>query len=230
MSTRARGTIVLTGAGGQVGSALARRLAGLGPLALLGVDAAAPGPDPQDPVRAFGRVDLLDEQAVRRAGAEIRAALGPIRALVHTVGAHVADVEVQEQPLELVRRMLDANYLAAVGIIRTLLPDLQASASARIVLFASREALHARAGRSAYAASKAALLRFAEALAEEVAPRGVGVCVLMPSTIDTPANRAAAPDADTAGWVTLDQIAALVEFLIDPGSAGIRFAAIPLGD
>lgn len=225
----AAGTIVLTGASGQVGSALARRLSGVGPLALIGADAIPPGAGAQAPVRAFGRVDLCDQAAVERVVGELRAALGPIRALVHTVGAYADGLTVEQQPLEQVRRMLEVNFLSALGITRAVLPDLLASADARIVLFASGDALRARAGASAYAASKAALLRFAEALAEEVTPRGVGVCVLVPTTIDTPAARAVPSGADASGWVTLDQIAALVAFLLDPASGGIRFAAIPLG-
>jgi short-subunit dehydrogenase len=229
MSVHVPGTIVLTGAGGQVGSALARRLAGVAPLALIGADAAPPGAGAQAPVRAFGRVDLCDQAAVEQVIGELRASLGPIRALVHTVGAYADGRSVEQQSLEQVRRMLELNFLAALGITRAVLPDLLASAGARIVLFASGDALRARAGASAYAASKAALLRFAEALAEEVTARGVGVCVLLPTTIDTPTARAAASGADVSGWVTLDQVAATVTFLLDPASGGIRFAAIPLG-
>lgn len=229
MSARKRGTVVLTGAAGQVGWGLAQRLRGVGPLALIGPGSAPPGADAQAPVRAFGRVDLRDEVASERVVGEVRTALGPIRALVHAVGAYADGRSVAQQPLEQAQRMLEANFLSALAITRAVLPDLLDNAGARIVLFASADALRARAGASAYGASKAALLRFAEALAGEVTGRCVGVCVLLPTTIDTPAARAAAPGADTSGWVTLDQIASLVTFLLDPASDGIRFAAIPLG-
>jgi NAD(P)-dependent dehydrogenase (short-subunit alcohol dehydrogenase family) len=125
--------------------------------------------------------------------------------------------------------MMSVNFYSALHLVKAVLPDLLSAEHGRIILFASADALRGRAGASAYAASKAALLRYAEALAEEVTPKGVGVRVIVPTTIDTPANRAAMPNGRFADWVSLDQVASTVEFLLAPESAGLRFALVPLG-
>ncbi len=227
---RSEKVVVITGARGQVGSAIVRRLSGRAPLALL-ERAPMDGPQPDSPARVgvFGGVDLAQEAAVRDVIARVRREFGPIGALVHTVGGYAGGVEVLEQPFSTVQRMLEMNFLSAVHVVQAVLPDVIAAGQGRIVLFASSGAFQGRAGSSAYAAAKGALIRFAEALAEEVAPHGVGVRVIAPTTIDTPPNRAAMPKARFADWVTPDEIASTVEFLLDPTSSGIRFAAIPMG-
>jgi NAD(P)-dependent dehydrogenase (short-subunit alcohol dehydrogenase family) len=149
--------------------------------------------------------------------------------VVHTVGGYADGADVKDQPLDTVRRMFELNVVAAVNVVKAALPDVLSSEHGRIVLFASADALKGRAGASAYAAAKAALLRFAESLAEEVTPHGVCVRVILPTTIDMPRNRAAMPNANFASWVTLDEVASSVEFLIDPASSGMRFALVPLG-
>lgn len=220
--------IVITGSRGNVGSAIVNKLLGSAPLALVDHTQS------NEPLPGGGRVarfiaDLGDEASTEATARAIRDQLGPVRALVHTVGGYSGGVEVAAQALSSVRKMLEINYLAAVNITKALLPDILASEHGRIVFFASGDALRARAGGSAYAASKAALLRFAEALAEEVAPRGVGVRVIAPTTIDTPLNRKAMPDAKFEDWVGLSEIAETVAFLVAPGSSGVRFATLPLG-
>lgn len=222
--------VVITGARGQVGSALTRRLQSRMPLALLDrAQSERQGVEPMSKVATFGGVDLADESSVQKAVARVRAEFGAIRALVHTVGGYADGAKVHEQPLETVRRMLDLNYLSAVHVVKAVLPDVIAAGNGRIVLFASADALRGRAGASAYAAAKAALLRFAEALADEVAPHGVCVHVVVPTTIDSPNNRAAMPAARFADWVTPEEIASCVEFLLSSAASGLRFATLPMG-
>jgi NAD(P)-dependent dehydrogenase (short-subunit alcohol dehydrogenase family) len=174
-------------------------------------------------------VDVNDEQSVLAGVEKARGLLGPVRALVHTVGAWTGGTDVAAQSLDGVRNMLAVNFLSAVHLVKAVLPDVLASQHGRIVLFASADALRGRAGSAAYAASKAALLRYAEALAEEVAPHGVGVRVILPTTIDTPSNRSAMPNAHFADWVSLEEVANVVEFALSPASSGLRFALLPLG-
>jgi len=223
-------TVVITGATGNVGGALARHLLGKLPLALPGSDMSRVADTlAGDKVALLSGVDVNDEASVAQGIARAREQLGPVRALVHTVGAWAGGVEVSAQALSDVQRMLAVNFYSAVHLVKAVLPDVLAAEHGRIILFASADALHGRAGASAYAASKAALLRYAEALAEEVAPKGVGVRVIVPTTIDTPANRAAMPNGRFADWVKLDEVASAVEFLLSPASAGLRFALVPLG-
>lgn len=222
--------VVITGATGNVGGALVRRLLGKAPLALPGGDMSRLADSVQGArVALLSGVDVNDETSVIDGIARARKELGAIRALVHTVGAWAGGTEVGAQSLGDVKRMLDVNFLSAVHLVKAVLPDVLASGQGRIILFSSADALHGRAGASAYAASKAALLRYAEALAEEVTPKGVGVRVIIPTTIDTPANRAAMPNGRFDDWVKLDEVASAVEFLLSPDSAGLRFALVPLG-
>jgi NAD(P)-dependent dehydrogenase (short-subunit alcohol dehydrogenase family) len=234
-------TVVITGATGNVGGALVQRLLGKVPLALPGQDMSrlaervpvllARGAALFDDARValLSNVDVNDEASVAAGMARARNELGPIRALVHTVGAWAGGTEAGAQSLDDVKRMLDVNFLSAVHLVKAVLPDLLAAEHGRIILFSSADALHGRAGASAYAASKAALLRYAEALAEEITPKGVGVRVIIPTTIDTPANRAAMPKGRFDDWVKLEEVASTVEFLLSPESAGMRFALVPLG-
>lgn len=227
MSERA---VVITGARGNVGSVIARRLAGRAPLALLGRENRPPeGLLEGAAVSVIGDVDVLDETSVRAGVASARAQVGPARALIHTVGAWRGGLDVEHASLPEMRELFDLNYWSAVHMVRAVLPDLKASERGRIILFGSVAAVRGSANAAAYAASKAALLRFGEVLAEELASTRVNVQVLLPTTIDTPANRAAMPTAHYADWVTPDQIAGTVEFLLSPAADGLRFAALPLG-
>lgn len=220
--------VVITGANGQVGAAVVRRLQGRAPLALLGRTRADAAGQPSEQVAHFA-ADLGDEASVDASAREVRARFGRIRGLVHTVGGYAGGVPVAAQSLDTVRAMLELNFITTVNVVKAFLPDLIASEQGRIVLFASAAALRAPAGSSAYAASKAALLRYAEALSEEVAPHGVYVRVIAPTTIDTPVNREAMPNGSFPDWVTLAEIADSVAFLLEPQSAGIRFAILPMG-
>lgn len=224
------GAVIVTGAFGNMGKAIAEALAPSTPLALITHGAARPHALSADArVSVIEHVNLSDEASSRMAVERTRRELGPIAGLVHTVGAYANGFEVENAPLPKVRELLETNYLSALPIIQAALPELVASGGGRIVLFGSADALRARAGAVAYAAAKAALLRFAEGLAQEVGPRGVGVCVLVPTTIDTPQNRAAMPGARFQDWVAPADIASVVSFLLSPASRAIRFAALPLG-
>lgn len=229
MSLSNQKVVLITGSNGQVGSALASRLAPHTPLGLLDRTSGLP-PGLGEKAQAMAlAADLLDEAAVHSAVERIHRQMGPLRAVVHTVGGYADGADVRDQSLDTVRKMFDLNFISAVNVVKAVLPHVLSNEHGRIILFASADALHGRAGASAYAASKAALLRFAESLAEEVAGHGTCVRVIVPTTIDTPKNRAAMPNAVFGNWVTLDEVVDSLEFLLSPRSSGMRFAIVPLG-
>jgi len=100
--------------------------------------------------------------------------------------------------------------------------------SGRVITIASRAVVPPMAGFLAYTVAKAGIIALTLALAREVAPHGVTVNAVLPSTMDTPANRAAMPDADRSGWVSVDSVAAVVTLLAGDGARDVTGALIPV--
>jgi NAD(P)-dependent dehydrogenase (short-subunit alcohol dehydrogenase family) len=126
--------------------------------------------------------------------------------------------------------MLEANLWTARTALRALLPGMVRERYGSIVLIGSRAAVRPweSAKAAAYAASKAAVIALAQSVAAEVLDDGVRINVVLPSTIDTPQNRAAMPNADASRWVTPASLAGVIEFLLSPAARDISGAAIPV--
>lgn len=207
--------VLVTGATGGAGSAIARALLDAGePLVMIERGDKLPGLFPElrghERAMAIGGVDLADPASLARAVDRAKERFDGLSALVHTVGAFGTDDRTT------IETMMEANFLAAVRVCDAALPAMRAGG--RIVLFGSSASLRGRAGQGAYAASKGALLRHAEALGERLAPR-IAVTTLCPSAL-----------GDAPGAVTLLAIAELVRFLISPASAAIRSGALSVGE
>ena len=127
-------------------------------------------------------------------------------------------------------RMMKSNVETAYRAMRALLPAMVAARAGSIVVVGSRAAVRpwTSAGAAAYAGAKAAVLAMAETVAEEVKDDGVRVNAIMPSTMDTPANRASMPKADFARWVTLDSAAGVIAFLLSDAARDVSGAAVPV--
>jgi NAD(P)-dependent dehydrogenase (short-subunit alcohol dehydrogenase family) len=230
MSKTTKPVVLITGASGNVGQVLARELSSKARLAILDRQSCSlEGLANQGDHQSYGGVDLADEARVQSTVRDVVAQLGTVQALIHTVGGWAGGAQVRDQELDLVRRMLELNYVTAVTMVRAVLPHMLDAGHGTIVLFGSADALKGRAGSSAYAASKGALLRFSESLAEEVGDSGIRIRVILPTTIDTAVNRKSMPQARFSDWVTPQQIARTISFLIDEASDGIRYATVPMG-
>ena len=130
-------------------------------------------------------------------------------------------------------RQFSAVFASTAGLTpssesTSALPHLLASTNASIVNVGALAAAKAGAGMGAYAASKAGVAKLTEALAEELKDRAVTVNAVLPSIIDTPANRADMPDADFSRWVKPEQIADLIVFLLSDRARAITGALIPI--
>lgn len=125
-------------------------------------------------------------------------------------------------------KMLDLNLRTAYNLSRAAVKPMIAQQWGRIVNVASRDALRGRPNYSAYAISKAAVLRLTESMAAEVQNDFITVNAILPGTIDTKANRKSSPDADFSKWVKPAEIGATLLFLASQGAAAINGAAIPL--
>jgi NAD(P)-dependent dehydrogenase (short-subunit alcohol dehydrogenase family) len=172
----------------------------------------------------FEPADVAEAVAVAaadRAGA-------PLRALVNLVGGYAAGGLVHETPVEQFERQLTLNLRATYLGTQAVLPHLVDAGGGAIVCVSARAALAPFAGAGGYISAKAAVLAFAQAVAVEYKAAGVRCNTILPSVIDTPANRAAQPNADPSRWVPPEQVAAVIRFLCSDDSAPTSGAAIPV--
>jgi NAD(P)-dependent dehydrogenase (short-subunit alcohol dehydrogenase family) len=124
--------------------------------------------------------------------------------------------------------MLNLNARSAFLTCRAVIPLMLAQGSGKIINIGAKAGLAAGRKSTAYAASKAAVLRLTEALSAEVRDKGINVNAVIPSTIDTPGNRAAQPDADTSKWVKPEDLAAVIVFLASEAANAIHGTLMPV--
>ncbi|WP_298690508.1 SDR family NAD(P)-dependent oxidoreductase [uncultured Sphingomonas sp.] len=215
--------IIVTGAFGVLGRAVVADLAARGH-GVAAIDKAA-APADHGAALALGGVDLGDEVAVTAAYAQVAETLGALGGLVNVAGGFVWE-PVVEGSLDSWDRMYAINLKTAVVSTRAAL-TLLATGTA-IVNVGAAGATRPGVGMAPYAASKAGVRALTESLAEELKARGIRVNAVLPTIIDTPANRADMPDADTAGWVRPQAAARVIAFLLSDDSGAITGAAIPL--
>lgn len=218
--------IVVTGGFGVLGRAVAKRLMAEGARVALLDRMPAPATLPQLAL-ALGGVELGQEAACEAAYAEVREVLGAVDGVVNVAGGFVWET-VEGGALASWDRMYETNVRTAVASCRAALPHLPAAGGGRIVNVGAAAAQKAGPGMGAYAASKAGVTRLTEALAEELKDRAITVNAVLPSIIDTPANRADMPDADFSRWVAPDKLAAVIAFLLSDEASALTGACIPV--
>ncbi len=176
----------------------------------------------------FVEADLFDEQGVGRAVDAACAESGaPLRAVANLVGGYAAGPRVHETPVEDFERLFMLNLRPTFLVTQAALPRLIHGGGA-IVCVSARAALQPFPGAAGYASSKAAVIAFAKTVAAEYRNDGVRCNAILPSVIDTPANRAAQPDADHSRWVAPAEIADVVRFLCSDESSATSGAAVPV--
>ena len=217
--------IVVTGASGALGKVVAETALARG-ARVAGVDHAAS----QIPATAsrieLGGVDLSDAAAAKNAIEAVAAHFGSCDALINIAGGFAFET-VAEGDAKTWQRMYALNVLTALNASRAAIPHLAASSAGRIVNIGAIGALQAGSGMGAYAASKAGVHRLTEALAAEWKGR-ITVNAVLPSTIDTPANRASMPKADFGKWVTPLELAEVILFLVSDAASAVTGALLPV--
>ncbi len=152
--------------------------------------------------------DLFDEKAVAQAVDAACAVEGaPLRAVANLVGGYAAGPRVHETPVEDFERLFTLNLRPAYLVTQAALPRMTRGGGGSIVCVSARAALQPFPGAAGYSSSKAAVIAFAKTVAAEYRDEGVRCNAILPSVIDTPANRAAQPDADHSRWVKPAEIA-----------------------
>jgi len=171
------------------------------------------------------RADLTDPDG---GVAEAVAGVDDLEAVVNLVGGYASGPLVHETDLADFQRMVELNLTPAFLLAREAMPRLVERGGGAFVGVSARAALRPFAGAAGYIAGKAALLAFVQALDAEYKGKGVRANAILPSVIDTPANRAAQPDADYSKWVDPKAIAKVVRFLVSDESATLSGAAVPV--
>ncbi|RMH29697.1 MAG: SDR family NAD(P)-dependent oxidoreductase [Planctomycetota bacterium] len=220
--------VVVTGGTGALGSAVVGRLLGAGAECWVPVLHERelerfPHTD-HERVRLVRGVDLRDESAVEAFFAEPAS----LWASVHIAGGF-SMAPIEDTTLDDWRGLIDMNATTSFLSCRSAVRRMKASgAGGRIVNVAAKPALVPTGSMAAYAASKAAVASLTVSLAEELAGDGVWVNAVVPSIMDTPANRRAMPDADHDRWPSVDDVAATIAFLASPVNRATRGGLIPV--
>lgn len=216
--------IAITGGHGELGRAVVAAALAQGWRVAI-IDHATGQPAPADTLE-LGGVDLTDPTAAAAAIGAVVKHFGRLDALLNIAGGFVWQTVADDRPAW--ERMYALNLSTALNSCRAALPYLKQSDAGRIVNVGANGALKSAAGMGAYAASKAAVHRLTESLAEELKSSTVTVNAVLPSILDTPQNRADMPDADPATWVAPADLAAVMLFLASPQARAITGALIPV--
>jgi NAD(P)-dependent dehydrogenase (short-subunit alcohol dehydrogenase family) len=223
------GRVLITGAAGALGRSVVARFLDAGDR-ILAVDhdeealASLTSLAPSDTL-SVRRVDLADTAEVAKLFDDAEAASGVPRAVVHLVGgfrwARFADCSDADW-----NYLVKLNLETTFRIFRECARHFERAGGGVAVAVSAPAALLGEAGVGGYAAAKAGVLRMVESLAREMAPFGGRANAVLPGTMDTPANRAAMPDADPAKWVKTEDVANVIHFLTTPAAAAVNSAAV----
>jgi len=174
------------------------------------------------------QVDVTDEAAVRRVIEGILARSGRVDVLVNTVGAYAGGATLWETDSKTFDQMLALNLRSGYVLCRAIVPVMLKQRGGVIANVSSRAAVDHAAGMAAYAASKAAAVAMIDSLAAELKGKGVRVNSILPSIIDTDANRKAMPTADFTKWPKPEDIARVILFLCSEEAGLIHGASVPV--
>ncbi len=213
---------IVTGGAGALGTAVAKTLIAEGAKVMALDHAVLPAEQP-----GIGNVDLSDPAKASAAIDKAVSEMGGLFALVNIAGAFRYET-LKDGSVATWDLLYNVNLKTAVAASKAALPHLLKNKSGRIVNIGAGAAAKAGAGMGAYAASKAGVARLTEALSEEVKNDGITVNAVLPSTIDTAANRKDMPKADFSRWVKAEQIADLIAFLLSDKASAITGASIPI--
>ncbi len=224
--------VIVTGASGNLGVATARAFQQRGSKTVL-VDRSSDRlakafPDLGKDHLLAGGIDLTSPEAMDRLVTDVVNRFGRIDVLVNTVGAWRGGKSVHDASLDDWDFLFEANLRTTLVVCRTVAPRMIRQRFGRIINVASRDALKGSAGYAAYSASKSAVIRLTESLADELKTYDVTANCIVPGTIDTPQNRAAMPKAEFSNWVEPAALADVIFFLASDAARAVTGAALPV--
>lgn len=213
-------TIIVTGGAGILGQGVAQEARRQGAdVALLDVV-----PDFESDLGRCFSVDLTDSDAV----ADVLEEIGDFDGLANVAGGFAMGPSVFETSNDLWDQMQTINVTTLRTMLTHAIPRLVAKGAGSVVNIGAYGALQGLGNMGAYTAAKSTVMRLTEALSEEVKGDGVNVNAVLPSLIDTPRNREDMPDADYATWVSPQDLAAVICFLLSDQARAVHGALLPV--
>jgi NAD(P)-dependent dehydrogenase (short-subunit alcohol dehydrogenase family) len=220
-------TALVTGATGGLGTHVTNALLDTG-FAVVGLAPKIQQSDFNHPNFTVLPASLDSLDAARKAADTVIARFGKIDLLAHLVGGFAGGKTIADTDDATFQRMLDMNLNSAFHMLRAVIPHMRKAGAGRIIVIGSRAAEDPGPTVGAYSASKAALVSLIRTVALENKDAGITANVILPGTIDTPANRKAMPGADVSTWVQPASIASLILWLAGDAGKDVTGAAIPV--
>ncbi len=223
--------VVVTGAGGNIGQAVARGFSAAGAkVVLVGRSESELAALEKELGGMVGVADVTNPDSLDALVKQIESAYGKIDVLAHTVGGYSAGTPVHESGIDLWDKMMNLNARSVyVTCGRAAKHMVDHGIHGRIVAILAKNAYKGTNNHGAYSASKAAAQRILESMAAELGKHGITVNGIVPSTIDTPQNRAGSPNADYSKWVQPEEIADAILFLASDESRAINGISMDIG-
>jgi NAD(P)-dependent dehydrogenase (short-subunit alcohol dehydrogenase family) len=220
-------TALITGAKGGLGTHVTQTFLAAG-ANVVGVSRSIQQTDFPHPRFSAVPGELSSREAAQAIANAVAGRFRRIDILVHLVGGFAGGAPVAETEDATFERMLDLNLRSAFHILRAVIPVMRASGSGRIVAIGSRAAVEPQPFIAAYSASKSALVTLMRSVAMENKDSGITANVILPGTMDTPANRAADPAADVTKWIDPQQVANLALWLVSDAASQVTGSVIPV--
>jgi NAD(P)-dependent dehydrogenase (short-subunit alcohol dehydrogenase family) len=229
MTQNSRITVV-TGAAGALGQAVVRLLAAQGHrVACLDRDEARLQALFGQSGQLLAACDVTSDQSMADTLAALTLGGEHVDVLVHVAGGFEMGEAAHALTRESWDRMMNLNAWAFVAVTRAVIPNMLRHGGGKVIAVSAAAAARGAAQKAAYVASKSALQRLVESLSAEVRAQGVSVNSVAPTTMDTPANRQAMPDADRSAWVTLESAAQTIAALASPAGDVVHGQHVQLG-
>jgi NAD(P)-dependent dehydrogenase (short-subunit alcohol dehydrogenase family) len=220
-------TALVTGANGGLGTHVTKALLDAG-FAVVGLAPKIQPSDFDQPNFTALPASLDSLDAAKKAADTVIARFGKIDVLAHLVGGFAGGQTVADTDDATFQRMFDMNLNSAFHILRAVIPHMRRAGGGRIIAIGSRAAEAPGATVGAYSASKAALVSLLRTVALENKDAGITANVILPGTMDTPANRKDMPGADVSQWVQPASVASLIVWLAGDAGKDVTGAAIPV--
>jgi NAD(P)-dependent dehydrogenase (short-subunit alcohol dehydrogenase family) len=220
-------TALVTGATGGLGTHVTKALLDAG-FAVVGLAPKIQQSDFDHPNFSALATSLDNLAAAKKAADTVMARFGKIDVLAHLVGGFAGGRTVADTDDATFQRMFDMNLNSAFHMLRAVIPHMRKAGTGRIIAIGSRAAEAPGASVGAYSASKAALVSLIRTVALENKDAGITANVILPGTMDTPANRMAMPGADISQWVQPASVASLIVWLAGDAGKDVTGAAIPV--